>query len=328
MNWIDRLLRLTFFLPRNRKAFLRTRYPISFENIQEDYLLTYSDVRRYFSISAVLSSVYSLFSNSANRLYVRLLLNDEELQTYTDNLNKDLGYAFADWLLFGVTFMHKDLRYADEADNDFQVENKKCVSYSAKKLFETIIHLERAEKQLAERLGANVVMMPTDPARPLAESEIRALRELINEKRKYAGAGGIEPLAFAVSFQEIPVDYNKYNMTQNWSRVFRLLSALYAFDSSILNDPDNKTYSNKELALVSFYSDTIIPAVQAFIDDLLLSWNAHRIQNGEGFLDVKSEVDSTRVDILSYYKLQKADTAIKLFEAGLIDREEARRMVL
>lgn len=294
----------------------------------ESYNLTYEDLRRYFRTSYTLASIYNLFASAAGRISVVVYENDVEHVFLSQNFTKNLQDIFAHYMLFGIVYLNESLDVLEKDENwDFFAYNKYCVSYSAIKLFQKLIHLERAEKQLAERLGATVLITPSDPSRPMLEEDFEFFRELVREKLQRGGVGGIEPTKFDINFKEIPVDYEKYALDSNWERTIRSLCGLYAIDSSLLGDPRNKTYSNKELALLSFYTDNIIPNVKKTISSVLDSLQVYKFQKTSDVYKYNFEIKTESIEILSYWKEKNVDFVIKLLEKGIITLEEARDMI-
>ncbi len=70
--------------------------------------------------------------------------------------------------------------------------------------------------------------------------------------------------------------------------LLRELCNLFAVDSSLLNDPENKTYSNKQLAEQALFVNVIIPQVHHFLYELTLALRA------SGELAITIDVDASR----------------------------------
>ena len=89
------------------------------------------------------------------------------------------------------------------------------------------------------------------------------------------------------------------------SGVFKLrqLCNIYAVDSSLFNDPANKTYNNRTEATKSFYNEAVIPAVNRIIKGLN-SWLLAPFSEDTG-VKYRLSIDTSQIEALQ--KDQKAE---------------------
>ena len=97
---------------------------------------------------------------------------------------------------------------------------------------------------------------------------------------------------------------------------------IFKVDSSLFNDPANKTFNNRKEAQKAFYTDSIIP----FLNKLKESYNEFltpsysEAENAELFLDY----DLSNIEALQEDYNEKAQTAGILIDSGIISQNEAR----
>ena len=102
----------------------------------------------------------------------------------------------------------------------------------------------------------------------------------------------------------------------------RAICNIFKVDSSLFNDPANKTFNNRKEAQKAFYTDCIIP----FLNKLKESYNSFltpsysEFENAELFLDY----DLTNIEALQEDYNEKAKTSGILIDSGIISQNEAR----
>lgn len=315
MREFFRIIKKIFINPA-REAY---RPPIVVHN--EKYDLIEQDIRDFFKTSYTLSALYNTIFMASNNLDIIIYKNNVKNDVLSYNISSWFGIMLSEYLFFGKVVFDALLN-PSENENDIVLINKNCVSFSARKLFEKIIHLERADKQLAERLGADVFLVPSDPTKPLVDTELTELREILLKKRQLGGAGGIEPLSYALEFKEAPIDYSKYQLDESFRRATRSLCNLYGVPIEIL-DNETSTYNNKKLAQISLYQDFIVPISYDLLSKVFVELNKYAIRNNNEVAVYKSEVVAN-VPVLKEIEKEHDKFVLDLYKSGVLSLDEVK----
>jgi hypothetical protein len=156
-------------------------------------------------------------------------------------------------------------------------------------------------------MGAAAFLYPKDSNMPLTGDELDQLRKNLQDKVRKGGVGGIEPVSVPIELIPVPIDNEKYRLTEIRTQLIRELCNLFQIDSSLLNDPENKTYSNKTLALKALYTNVIIPTAYEV---------AYALQTRT--LDYVITIETSNIELLHEVRVAQADYVIKLLQAGLL----------
>jgi HK97 family phage portal protein len=103
----------------------------------------------------------------------------------------------------------------------------------------------------------------------------------------------------------------------------RSLCNAFHVDSSLFNDPENKTYSNRKEAEKSFWTDAVIPELEKTKRGLNM-WLMSGISEFEG-RNLKLNYDVSQIEVLQDDLSIKADRLSKLRLSGIITGNDARR---
>lgn len=299
----------------------------------EDYIITPpSTPIEALARLAEVRTIHNLIAQAVNRITFTVTTLEREDKILTPILNAQAGYITADYAVLGEALFDSLLRRIDPlelyARGDWYLYNKPnkvtrriqrpggSPLTSAGPLLWRITELNRAELQVLATLGAAAFMIPDQNAMPLTPDEVDAIRKAMREKRRRGGVGGVEPLSASVKFVELNADVQRYQLIELRIQLWRELANIFGIDSSLLNDPDNKTYSNKDLALQAFYTNTIIPLVAEV---------CQAIETAEG--SIRIAYDTSAIEVLQYNKQAQVDYVLKLLSANVISREEARVML-
>lgn len=100
----------------------------------------------------------------------------------------------------------------------------------------------------------------------------------------------------------------------------RAICNVFGVDSSLLNDPDNKTYSNRTEAEKSLYTNAIIP----LSDKLSEALTNFICKNHFPDKTVRMRQDFSTVEVLQENKKDKTEILTKQVDSGIITPNEAR----
>lgn len=278
--------------------------------------LTPDEVRKYLRESSILQGVYQSILTAGN-----IFDFSTNNPVSTQIVDGHGGQYLADWMVVGEVRMNNTL--APDPYGDIVVQNNQCPSFSARVLFDTLLLLERAEYEFVSRLGATVFVVPrydTGSVVVGSAEELEGLRQIFHDKRRAAGVGGIEPILTPIEFVQIPVDADAYDLDGLYRRAIRKVCSLYGIDSTILNDPDNKTYASKEAALKAFYTHTLIPEVHRMLQKINAILALHGV-----FDQIK--VDTSAALPAQDYIAERVGWVAELFDRGIITKDEARKLL-
>ena len=96
----------------------------------------------------------------------------------------------------------------------------------------------------------------------------------------------------------------------------RTFCNVYGVDSSIFNDPENKTYSNRTEASKDFYSLGVLPP----LDKILTGINKDLIKDENTAI----KADTSEIAALQKDKKLEAEINVMYVSAGIIDANEIR----
>jgi hypothetical protein len=220
-----------------------------------------------------LAKIHNLLATAINRLnfYVRLLGHIVDDLSYIFDYYS--GAAFADWYVVGYAVFDHSLTYIPISTvPDVHVSRDVIVVQNVRKPIQTAqpiliaaYEYYRALTQAMRNLGAwNFAVLSTEAVR--TKSDIEELRRMFAEKRRKAGLGGIEFLAIPIEFRSVSPEMPKLELDKIATLINREICDIYGIDSSLLNDPENKTYNNKSEALRGLYTHVLLPACDQFVE--------------------------------------------------------------
>jgi len=281
--------------------------------------LNYFQRLQAYETSHHVRALHTLLAGAAGRLHYTLKQNERVLLE-SSAFDATAGLLFADWLVLGEARVTEGWRRTLELyEARYVVPHPAPPLEAAAGLLLKLQELERAEKQAFWRQGATVFAVASGGAGLVATpAQAEAAREALQRSVREAGVGGIEVLQTAIEFKELSKTLKDYGFEQLKVMLLRELCNLFAVDSSLLNDPENKTYSNKQLAEQALFVNVIIPQVHHFLYELILALRA------AGELSITIDVDATGIEALAEQKRQHALFVVELYKAGLLTLEEAK----
>ena len=281
---------------------------------------SFTERYRALQMLPAVKSIHTLLEGAAGRLTWEVYFEEQYLENYSELLDAYAGLLFADWLVLGEARFRKGF-IRDLKDYEIACLHPSPPLESAGILLKKLFELERAEYQAFWRQGAMVfaVIQENTTYIPTPDS-LDTARKILQNNIRHAGAGGVELLPVPLEFKELTKGLKEYGFTDQKVHLVRELCNLFAIDSSLMNDPDNKTYSNKTEAQKALYVNVIIPNAVAFAKSLereLFRQNQH----------FTIKVDYSSIESISEMRLEQTDNIISLYEAGIITLEEAQQML-
>lgn len=290
-----------------------------------DGRLSVFEIEKAVATNHMLRAVHSVIAGGAGRLAWKVEGPFSESRTLTLAADASMGKAMADWLVCGraaITSAFSNANVFD--DNAIIVENPDPVLTAARSLVLKIQELERAERQAFWRQGAMAFVAVRSASSGLVPTaqEVEALQREIDALRRGGGAGGVAVTPVPFEVQRLDgVALRDYGFVEQRVMLIRELCNLFRIDSSLLNDPENKTYSNKTEAEKSLYVNVIIPEAYRFCFEV----NKVLMKTGAQYV---LKVDVSVVEPIAEERHKTAEQVLQLLAAGVISREEARQMLL
>lgn len=127
-----------------------------------------------------------------------------------------------------------------------------------------------ASAKMFTNMGAQGVLYMDDPqAQAWTKEQQQAMNDSYNNK--YGGpnkAGTPIITSSKVGWQQIGMSPVDLNIIESQKMTQRQLCNIYGMSSSLLNDPDNKTYNNMEQAKKELITNAVLPELISLRDDL------------------------------------------------------------
>lgn len=305
-----------FFRNRKVKSTLFARY-------SEFAPTNYSERLSALKTLHVVRAMHTLLAGAAGRLrwsVKSVAANESELALYSELADAYASILFADYMILGEARFRKGF-VRDLSDYDYAVVHPAPPLEAASVLISKLYELERAEYQAFWRQGASVFAVVTNDGSHVAlPSQVEAARKQLQDNIRRAGAGGIEILPVDLEFKEIQRGLADYDFPGQKIHLIRELCNLFAVDSSLLNDPENKTYSNKTEAQKALFVNVIIPNAFTFAQAV----TRHLAQEGEA---IRLEVSYDEVESIAEMRLDAAQAMLALYNAGIVNKDEVRKVL-
>jgi len=221
-----------------------------------------------------LVKIHNLIATASNRFSFYVSELGVKLDVLSYKFDYTASNAFADWFVVGYCAFDKDLNYIPiagiperlvDTNNVFVVRNVSNNFQALQPLLAAAYEYYRILNQVLANTGSHL-FASLDAGVVLTQKEAESMRELFKIKRRKAGAGSVEFVSAPVRFQAISSDLQSLKLSELSTLLNREFCDFFGIDSSLLNDPENKTYSNKSEALKALYTNTLIPAADKFCE--------------------------------------------------------------
>jgi hypothetical protein len=220
-----------------------------------------------------LAKIHNLLATAVNRLNFQVRLLGQVMDDLSYSFDYYSGSAFADWYVAGYAIFDSNLRYVplstipdvSVSQDVIVVQNVRRPIQTAQPILIAAYEYYRALTQAMRNMGAwNFAVLNPEAVRTKSDSE--EIRRMFSENRRKAGVGGIEFLALPLQFQSVAPEIPNLALDKIATLINREICDIYAIDSSLLNDPENKTYNNKSEALRGLYTHVLLPACDQFVE--------------------------------------------------------------
>lgn len=169
---------------------------------------------------------------------------------------------------------------------------------------------------------------------PLDSEEAKEIQKAIDKKIAGAGKfGKIITTNASVEYIQMGMSPTDLQLIESGVVKLRQLCNLYGVDSSLFNDPANKTYNNRKEAQKSLYTEAVIPSLQKIVwglnEFIVPSFNKKDNAKYKISID-KSHIphlyEETKLKAESNYKV--AEGYVKILESQLTDEQKIKSLMM
>ena len=143
---------------------------------------------------------------------------------------------------------------------------------------------------------------------------------LEREQQGKYNAGRTLTLPESVSVEKLGFNSKEMDWLEGMKAVSRIIYAVYQVPSELMNDGENKTYSNFEQAIKAMIYHNTLPSWRLVLD----AWNHQLLPRWDD--DLFFEVDMDSIASLQESMMEKLEKGIKGYESNLATKGEARGM--
>ena len=271
-----------------------------------------------------LAKIHNLLATAVNRLTFGVRLLGEELPKQSQVFDYYAGVAFADWYVLGYCVFDQSLSYfpiSTLPENMplgelIVVQNPRQPIQSAQPILIAAYEYYRALVQGLRNLGAwHFAVISPEVTR--TKESVELLRKMFEDKRRITGVGGIEFVSLPLNIVSVTPEMNNLALDKISTLINREICDLYGIDSSLLNDPENKTYANKEEGLRALYTHVILPAADQFVESMTRAF----VRAGQNYTFV---YNTGPMEGLLEDKRAIANILIQGYNLGVVTQEELR----
>jgi len=299
-----------------------------------------------------ISSIVNALTDAMMEVGVELHINNPRIErTIFDNLQK----IYFDTFVYRNIFFSKEGEYIDAHrvrarivkdinffDPEFyeresgeevirvRIKNGLSPVLLAKSIIETAYFLSVREREVIESAGALNYLTPKteDASAILSYEQKRKVEEEINTRRKELGFGEIMFGTVPVERIEIGLRPSDLDIRNVSITILRQLCNIWGIDSSLFNDPDNKTYANKTESLRGLYINTIIPTHRELWSQIVRTFILHRLLSPLIDPNDAFTLHYQHIPYLERDPYNEIELLLELVDRGIISQAEAKERIL
>jgi len=275
-----------------------------------------------------LAKIHSLIANAANRFQFKVQYLDTDLDVESYKFDFYASSALADWITSGYCVFDRDLNYFPlvnlpdvriDDDKVIVIRNVTSKFQSLQPVLSAAYEFYRILVQVLRNTSANI-FASLDAGTVLTRDEADSIRKIFQEKRRLAGAGGVEFISAPMKFSSVSADLASLKLNDIATLLNREICDMFSIDSSLLNDPDNKTYSNKTEAIKSLYTHVLIPSTDRFCEAVTNAFFRNGMHYSFSY-DIGS-VETLLEDRMNIWNLLKEG-----YQLGVVSSDELRSFI-
>jgi HK97 family phage portal protein len=193
--------------------------------------------------------------------------------------------------------------------------------------------LNIAESSILKNKGASGLLTNKGDY-PLDSDEAEQIQKAIDKKISGASKfGKIITTNASVEYIQMGMSPTDLKLIESGVVKLRQLCNLYGVDSSLFNDPENKTYNNRKEAQKSLYTESVIPSLQKFVwglnEFIVPAFN--KKDNAQYIISIdKSQVPNLFEDekLKAESNFKNAEGFVKILESTLTTEQKVKSLML
>ena len=193
--------------------------------------------------------------------------------------------------------------------------------------------LNIAEASILQNKGASGLLTNKGDY-PLDSDEAKEIQKAIDTKISGAGKfGKIITTNASVEYIQMGMSPTDLKLIESGVVKLRQLCNLFGVDSSLFNDPKNKTYNNRKEAQKSLYTEAVIPSLQKFVwglnEFVVPSFN--KKDNAQYIISIdKSKIPSLFEEerIKAETNFKNAEGYLKILESTITNEQKVKSLML
>ena len=196
--------------------------------------------------------------------------------------------------------------------------------HSGQKIYTASNNTFTAQASIHDNRGASGIVSSASADIPMQPKE----RDEVQRQFQINTAGAHNTGINYVS--SVPMQYTAIGMNATDLRLLehniqslRDVCSLFGVDSSLFNDPANKTYNNRKEAQKALYTDVVLPLANDVVYEQLTEWLVVGMFGIDGLL----KVDTSGIDALQEDRNEQHTRVNADVSAGIITAEEARMIL-
>lgn len=181
----------------------------------------------------------------------------------------------------------------------------------------------QSEDSIFKNRGVNEILT-NDSDMPILSKEREGLQE--NFQNQTAGTdkfGQIMITNAKLRNLKLGMSPSDLKLLESSINKLRVISSVYGLDSSLFNDPENKTYSNRAEAQKAAYNDVYIPLAE---NEIIKTFNKWWLQDNWKS-QLRLSIDKKNIEVLREVNSDLSAKIINEINAGIITQEEGKELL-
>jgi len=174
-----------------------------------------------------------------------------------------------------------------------------------------------AESAIFKNRGITGILTNDSDVPLLPKDQEKLQEEWQNSTAGASRFGMVKIINSKLRYLELSMSPKELQLTGTNIDKLRTICNVYNIDSSLFNDPANKTYNNREEAQKAFYFDCVIPWAELILS-YLNNWFKKAWQNDDEII-----INYDKIDALKEINKTLSDKIVQEVNAGIITPEQA-----
>ena len=165
-----------------------------------------------------------------------------------------------------------------------------------KRVYDTSNDIFEAQAHIFKNKGATGIVSSSDSMMPLTPNQQEELdRTYKNRLGGVSNYNAIKTVAAPIQYTKIGENPKDLLMGETTKDFLRIICSSFGVDSALFNDPDNKTYSNREEAKKDYYNDVIMPLMNKILEAINYSYGMNLQVDTDGIETLNPNEDENGI---------------------------------